>query len=127
MQIPDLEVTIAASGAEGLRALPAARPTLIITDFKMPGMNGLEFLEAARAIVPETPRMLMTAYPDLDITTRAINEAHIENFLAKPIEPEELIAKVVRIFQMEEARHEKERQLAQTIHALKTAMEIERK
>ena len=127
MQIPDLEVATAENGAEGLRMIPQTRPNLIITDFKMPGMNGLEFLQASRAMAPETPRVLMTAYPDLEIATRAINEAHIENFLAKPVEPEELIAKVVRIFQIEEARLERERSLARTIRALQTAIEAEKK
>jgi YesN/AraC family two-component response regulator len=127
MQIPDLEVTTAATGAEALRAMPEVRPSIIITDFKMPGMNGLEFLAAARALAPETPRVLMTAYPDLEVATRAINDLHIENFLAKPIEPEEMIAKIVRIFQLEESKHDRERQLAQTIRALQTAIEAEKK
>lgn len=114
-------------GPSALRAIAATPPDLIVTDFKMPGMNGLEFLQASRAMAPETPRVLMTAYPDLEIATRAINEAHIENFLAKPVEPEELIAKVVRIFQIEEARLERERSLARTIRALQTAIEAEKK
>ena len=62
MQIPDLLVETAATGAEGLRMMPKVRPHLIITDYKMPGMNGLEFLAASRALAPETPRILMTAF-----------------------------------------------------------------
>lgn len=126
MQIPELSVTTAENGHEALRLLPEVRPTLIITDFKMPGMNGLEFLAAARALAPETPRVLMTAYPDLEIASRAINEAHIENFLAKPVEPDEMIQKVVRIFQIEEARVDKERQLARTIRQLTEAIDAEK-
>lgn len=127
IQLPDAKVTTAATGAEALRLLPTARPHLIITDFKMPGMNGLEFLAAARAQMPECPRILMTAFPDLEIATRAINEAHIENFLAKPIEPDELLAKMVRIFEMSDARHHKERALARTLRELQDAIETTKK
>ena len=127
IQLPEAQVDTAATGAEALRMLPTARPHLIITDFKMPGMNGLEFLAAARAQMPEVPRILMTAYPDLEVATRAINEAHIENFLAKPIEPEELLAKLVRIFQMADARHNKERALARTLRELQEAIETTKK
>jgi len=127
MQIPGAEVDTAANGAEGLRLIGAKHPHLIITDFKMPGMNGLEFLAAARASAPETPRMLMTAYPDLDVATRAINEAHIENFLAKPVEPDEMIAKIVRILQLSESKFDKERQLATTIRQLQETLEATKK
>lgn len=123
MQIPGAEVTTAANGREGLRMIATSHPHLIITDFKMPGMNGLEFLAAARATAPETPRMLMTAYPDLDIATRAINEAHIKNFLAKPLDPDEMLAKIVRILEVSEARFEKERALAQSIQLLQETLE----
>jgi YesN/AraC family two-component response regulator len=127
MQIPGAQVSTAANGAEGLRELATCRPHLIITDFKMPGMNGLEFLQAARSQAPETPRMMMTAYPDLDVATRAINEAHIENFLAKPIEPDEMIAKIVRIFQVLESKVDKERELARTLRELKDTLTQARK
>lgn len=127
MGLEGAEVTLAENGTDGLRQLHACKPHLIITDFKMPGMNGLEFLEAARASFPETPRILMTAFPDLDIATRAINEAHIENFLPKPVEPTELLAKVERILAMEAARHAKERELASTLRKLKEALEAEKK
>ena len=86
-------------------------------------MSGLEFLEAARAAAPETPRVMMTAYPDIEVATRAINEAHIENFLAKPIEPDEMIEKIVRIFQVMESKVSKERQLASTLRQLKDTLE----
>ena len=73
MQIPGAQVATAGNGAEGLQEIQRSRPHVIITDYKMPGMNGLEFLQAARAYAPETPRMMMTAYPDLEVATRAIN------------------------------------------------------
>lgn len=116
--IDRVQVTTAASGSEGLRAVQSQRPDLIISDYKMPGMNGLEFLQASRAFAPDTPRMLITAFPDLDIAVRSINEAHIENFLHKPLDPQVVIEKVDRILQIQAAKHEKERALARGLKEL---------
>lgn len=80
-------------GASALRAIAANPPDLIITDFKMPGMNGLDFLAHVRLQQPNVPAILMTAFPDLDIAVRAINEARVQSFLQKPIDP----AQVVRV------------------------------
>lgn len=123
MGIEGCKVHLAANGPEGLRMLQEVRPHLIITDFKMPGMSGLEFLAAARAVFPETPRILMTAFPDIELATRAINEAHIENFLPKPVDPAEMVAKVQRVLDMEAARHEKERSLARTLRLLQETLD----
>jgi YesN/AraC family two-component response regulator len=119
MSLPGVTVSTAVNGMEALRMIPEVAPHLIITDYKMPGMNGLEFLEAARARAPETPRILMTAFPDLEVAVRAINDAHIENFLAKPVEPDHLLAKVTRIFTMMDERHSRERELARTMKFLR--------
>ncbi|HWH08197.1 MAG TPA: response regulator [Candidatus Thermoplasmatota archaeon] len=113
-----VEVHIAEDGAAGLRHLQRARPDLIVSDFKMPGMNGLEFLQAARAFAPETPKILITAFPDLDLAVRAINDAHIENFLQKPLDPAMVVEKVNRILLIQAARHEKERALARGLKEL---------
>lgn len=53
----------------------------------MPQMNGVEFLEAARAIFPEARRALLTAYADTEAAIRAINGAKIDYYLMKPWEP----------------------------------------
>lgn len=111
-------VATASSGAEGLHSVQAARPDLIISDYKMPGMNGIEFLEASRAFAPDTPRILITAFPDLELAVRSINDAHIENFLQKPLDPVVVIAKVERILNMQAAKHEKERALARGLKEL---------
>jgi response regulator RpfG family c-di-GMP phosphodiesterase len=81
-----IRVRTASSGAAALDVLRSETVDLILTDDKMPGMNGLEFLEEAAHIAPGTPRILITAFPDLDVAIRAINEAGIENFVTKPFE-----------------------------------------
>ena len=116
--VPSVEVSLAPTGGDGLRMMELDAFDLIITDFKMPGMNGLEFLQAARARSPDTPRVLMTAFPDLDIAVRSINEAHIENFFAKPLDPDEIVEKVTRILDMQEARVLRERAFARSANLL---------
>lgn len=103
--IPEVECVTADSGAQALSMLrPSGSPgntgeaqgvELIVSDFKMPGMNGLAFLEQARAIAPDVPRVMMTAFPHLEVAVAAINEARVEIFLTKPMDPDKFI-QVVR-------------------------------
>jgi len=91
----EVKVLTAASGKAGLAMLKNETAVdLIISDFRMPGMDGLEFLTKCREAAPGVPRILITAYPELDAAVRAINEAQIQNFLTKPIMPEALMQAV---------------------------------
>lgn len=62
---------------------------LLLSDQRMPGMTGVEFLEAAQAIYPEARRVLLTAYADTEAAIRAINTARIHYYLTKPWDPPE--------------------------------------
>jgi len=62
---------------------------LILSDQRMPGMTGVEFLERARALYPEARRVLLTAYADTEAAIRAINTARIHYYLNKPWDPRE--------------------------------------
>lgn len=84
----------APGGAQALEILAREPVDLILSDFKMPGMNGLEFLEKARTAAPQVPRIMMTAFPDLEIAIQAINEARIETFFTKPLDPDKVMAAV---------------------------------
>ncbi len=87
-------VHTAASGKDGLAILDKETIELVIADYRMPGMDGLEFLTKCREAAPDVPRILITAYPELDAAVRAINEAQIQNFLTKPILPDALMQAV---------------------------------
>jgi len=62
---------------------------LLLSDQRMPGMGGVEFLEKAQDFYPEARRVLLTAYADTEAAIRAINSARIHYFLNKPWDPPE--------------------------------------
>jgi thioredoxin reductase (NADPH) len=62
---------------------------LLVSDQRMPGMTGVDFLERAMVIYPEARRVLLTAYADTEVAIRAINTARIHYYLTKPWDPPE--------------------------------------
>ncbi|HSO63120.1 MAG TPA: SpoIIE family protein phosphatase [Desulfobacterales bacterium] len=83
------------SGAEGLEALRRNGPfSVVVTDYCMPSMNGIEFLGRARKIAPETVRMLLTGSADLGAAIQAVNQGNIFRFLTKPCSPDNLLEAV---------------------------------
>ena len=67
---------------------------LVIADYKMPEMNGIEFLKQFRQLQPEASRVLLSGEADINALIRLINETHIYRFLAKPWEKEELLSSI---------------------------------
>ncbi len=85
------EIYTATSGAEGLTVLKEQGPfAVIVSDMRMPKMNGAKFLKHAYEQYPDTVRILLTGKSDLEDTISAINEGHIFRFLSKPCPPTEL-------------------------------------
>src|SRR6185312_15060463 len=90
----DYRIVRAESGREALEALreltlrgePVAA---ILADYRMPEMNGVDFLEAAMDIAPHARRALLTAYADTDAAIRAINVVDVDHYLLKPWDPPE--------------------------------------
>jgi len=83
------------SGAEGLEVLRRDGPfSLVVTDYCMPSMNGIEFLGRAREIAPETVRIMLTGSADLGAAIQAVNQGNIFRFLTKPCSPENLLEAV---------------------------------
>jgi CheY-like chemotaxis protein len=69
---------------------------LVISDQRMPGMSGTDFLARCRELAPETVRVLLTAFTDAEALMQSINAANIYHFILKPWDPAELIHTVRR-------------------------------
>lgn len=83
---PQVRLFSALSGEEALKIVSNEPLRLIVTDYRMSGMDGLEFLVRARALAPGVTRMLCTAYPDPGIQDRALKEAAVSHFFPKVFE-----------------------------------------
>ena len=85
------DIVTATSGIEALALLKATGPVaLVISDMRMPGMNGAELLTTIRDDYPETVRMILSGQADLESTIAAINDGHVFRFLTKPCHEEGL-------------------------------------
>lgn len=79
------------AGLERLKTQPCA---LIIADYRMPEIDGAEFLRRASGLQSDSVRMILSGYADLDGLMKAINEAGIARFIAKPWNDYELISAI---------------------------------
>lgn len=88
----DYEIVTAGSGDEGLEILAAEGDTfqVIVSDYRMPVMNGVEFLKVVYERWPDTVRIVLSGYADAGAIVAAINEGHIYKFIPKPWNDEEL-------------------------------------
>lgn len=90
----DYRVVRASSGGEALDALRELKlrgdqVALLVADYRMPQMNGIQFLEAAMDLYPRARRVLLTAYADTDAAIDAINVVDLDHYLLKPWNPPE--------------------------------------
>jgi len=91
----DYQVHTALSGDEGLKKLKELRDVaVVISDMRMPGMDGATFLKRVMRTYPDATRMLLTGEPGRDAAVSAINECLSFRFLTKPCPPDQLIAAV---------------------------------
>jgi response regulator RpfG family c-di-GMP phosphodiesterase len=87
----DYEVHTALGGDEALKSLKKmGGAAVVISDMRMPGMDGATLLHHVMTFYPETTRILLTGEPGRDAAMNAVNKAHIFRFLAKPCAPEQL-------------------------------------
>lgn len=90
------EVLQAKSGYEGIYLSKSQSPHIIITDIKMPGMNGITMLQEIRRFLPKVKCLVLSAYNDFAYARDAIN-LKVNAYLLKPYEEQELIAKIFQI------------------------------
>ncbi len=86
------QVDIAAGAREGLNLVHQNGPyAVVVSDFRMPGMDGIQFLAQVRQGAPDTVRIMLTGFADVKTAIDAVNTGNIFRFLTKPCEPETLI------------------------------------
>ncbi|MFT5588889.1 MAG: two-component system probable response regulator PhcQ [Bradyrhizobium sp.] len=86
----ELRIEVFAEAAEALTRAREIDIDLVISDYHMPAMNGVQFLNRFRQIQPDAVRMVLSASTEFDTALRAINEAEVFRFIPKPWQREEL-------------------------------------
>lgn len=96
----------AGSGAEGLELLAKNDVDVIVSDQRMPNMTGEEFLRLAKELYPDTVRMVLSGYADMQSITNAINQGAIYKFLSKPWDDQGLKDNILEAFRHKELSDE---------------------
>lgn len=95
MNQADIPITAFASADHAMHHLQGERPVAILTDVRMPGMDGMEFINRIHEVYPELPVIIMTAHSDLDSAVNAYQGGAFE-YLPKPFDVDEAVAIVRR-------------------------------
>lgn len=89
----------AQGGEDALRLLESNEVHVILSDQRMPGMTGVELLTKSQTLYPDTVRMVLSGYADIEAITAAINQGHIYKFLFKPWNNDALLDNVREAFE----------------------------
>jgi DNA-binding NtrC family response regulator len=90
------EILTAISGAAAQQLLERQHVDVVVSDERMPGMSGSEFLSIVRKQFPHTIRMILSGQANLDAAVRAINEGEVYRFFIKPCNPTDLVFTIQR-------------------------------
>ncbi|ATD62219.1 response regulator [Janthinobacterium svalbardensis] len=93
-------ILTANSGQEGLDVLASNAVDVIVSDQRMPGMLGADFLRKAKLLCPQTIRIMLSGYTELQAVTDAVNEGAIFKFLTKPWEDQQLRGHIAEAFRL---------------------------
>jgi len=107
----NLQLLTASSGAEALKILEEHEVHLVISDQRMPGMNGTEFLSLAREKYPDMVRIILTGFTDVDSITESVNQGYVYKFFLKPWSDQGLKQEIMKALEDYDLK-----QLNQTLH-----------
>lgn len=103
------KVEVADGGQNGLDLLGRAPANVVISDMRMPEMDGAEFLKEVANRWPDTVRILLTGYSDMESTISAVNEAGIYRYINKPWNEDDLRLTVAQALEQQELKRDRER------------------
>jgi len=96
----------ASNAHDAFQLLATNRVQVILSDQRMPGMSGTEFLSEVKAMYPDTMRMMLSGFTELSSVTEAINRGAIYKFLTKPWDDEALRMEILEAFRHHERSQE---------------------
>ncbi len=92
----DYSIFTAESGEQGLKICAKEKIALVISDYRMPRMNGVQFLAKVKEKYPDTIRIVLSGYADVSAIVEAINDGQVYKFLSKPWNDQELLTTIQR-------------------------------
>ncbi|OXI93224.1 MULTISPECIES: HD domain-containing phosphohydrolase [Burkholderia] len=107
-------ILTAESGEAALEVLASTEVDLIVSDMRMPGMSGAEFLARARALYPDTMRILLTGYAEIASVMQAVNDGGVYRYLNKPWDDHDLLLTLEQALEQRRLRREATRLAALT-------------
>lgn len=122
LEAQGFDVSMSSSPEEALDLLGVLPVDLIISDYMMPGMNGVQFLNEARRLRPDAPRLLLTAINDFRVATEAVNTGEVYRLLGKPWTHAELVGTVEQAWEYGHLKRQ-HAALTQKIHEQNAVLE----
>jgi FixJ family two-component response regulator len=90
----DLDIFVFQDPFDVFKASSENNPAVVVSDYRMPEMSGVELLEKISVLFPSSIRIILSAFTDIAITEAAINKSTVNLFISKPWDEEELLTEV---------------------------------
>ena len=113
--------------ADALKAMEDQPAQLVIADYRMPGMTGIEFLREIRRRWPNTVRIILSGYAEVSVLIAAVNEGEIYKFIAKPWNDEEIKLHIRRAIEQHELAAENRKMANEILEQNRQLIELNRK
>lgn len=103
----DFPVITASSGTEALQLLKINDVAVVVSDYRMPEMNGVEFLDQVREMYPDTRRIILTGQADMETVVGAVNSGAVSKYVTKPWQTKELAQELRDTYRQHSLEEEK--------------------
>ncbi|OGX20350.1 MAG: hypothetical protein A2Y04_06410, partial [Omnitrophica WOR_2 bacterium GWC2_45_7] len=118
LELDGYEVFIAESGQQGLAVFNEKKPEVIVTDIKMPGMDGIELLEKIKAVSAEAEIIMLTGHGGIETAISSLKKGAFD-YMTKPVDFDELSLNIKRALENQKLRQQVKTQQAQLLQAAK--------